>query len=147
MHPRPVRAGQRHDRLHGVDGAETRGPEGGDHGADVALPKQVVQRVEVHPAGDVRGNGVALDAEHVAHPGVRVMGLGGVGDPMVGVQLASDEQGFEVARGARRGQVTEVGRRNPNIAASPATTSFSIAAVAGPPSRAWLLGLISMVAV
>ena len=29
----------------------------------------------------------------------------------------------------------------PNIAARPATTSFSMAAVAGPPSRAWLLGL------
>jgi hypothetical protein len=32
----------------------------------------------------------------------------------------------------------------PNIAASSATTSFSIRAVAGPPSSAWLLGLISI---
>ncbi len=32
----------------------------------------------------------------------------------------------------------------PNIAARSATTSFSIAAVAGPPSRAWLLGFTSI---
>jgi hypothetical protein len=36
------------------------------------------------------------------------------------------------------------GRRN--MAASSATTSFSMAPVAGPPSRAWLFGLISMAA-
>ena len=32
----------------------------------------------------------------------------------------------------------------PNIAASCATTSFSIRDVAGPPSSAWLFGLISI---
>ncbi len=35
----------------------------------------------------------------------------------------------------------------PNIVASRATTSFSIAAVAGPPSSAWLLGLTSIAVV
>ena len=39
----------------------------------------------------------------------------------------------EVAEGALAGR--------PNMAARSATTSFSMAPVAGPPSRAWLLGL------
>ena len=34
----------------------------------------------------------------------------------------------------------------PNMAASCATVSFSIADVAGPPSSAWLFGLMSMAA-
>ena len=36
--------------------------------------------------------------------------------------------------------------RKPNMAASSATASFSITEVAGPPSSAWLFGLMSIAA-
>ena len=127
-----------------VDRSQSGAAGGGDDGADPALAEQVVERVEIHrPVGDGR-DGDRLDAEQVRHPGVGVVRVGAVGDRLARVGLPGDEQRLEVGDRAAAGEVPEVRRRTPNIAASWATTSFSIAAVAGPPSSAWLLGLTSI---
>ena len=97
-------------------------------------------RAAARPAGTV----AAVDAEHVAHALVRVVGVVAESDRLARVELAGDPERLEVGDRAAAGQVAEVLGEAEHRGQIAPTTSFSMPAVAGPPSRAWLLGLISM---
>ena len=84
--------------------------------------------------------------EHRGDALVGVVGLLRADESVLpGCNLAGDPESFEIGDGAAGGEVPEVaGPVQPNIAAISATASISIAELARPPSRAWLLGLIAM---
>ena len=103
----PVLRAQRDGQVDRVDRAEPGGAGGHHHGPDRPGPEQILQCVQVHPAGGVGGHGVPLDAEQVTHPGVGVVGVGAVGDAFAGVGFPGYEQGFQVRDGAAAGEMTE----------------------------------------
>ena len=94
--------------MHRVDRAEAGCAGGRHHRADPAARQQRIEFSDVDAAGRVGADGSTVDAEDAAHPAVRVVRLGAVGNAKTGMRFPRDVQRFEVRDRAASGEMPEV---------------------------------------
>ena len=108
-------------------------------------PEARRQRAEVHAPARAGGDRLVRDSEHAAHAGVRVVG-GGRGDDRAARGAArappTAPRGWRSC--PRRSGAPGAARRRPACPPAARPPRAPCAAVAGPPSSAWLLGLSSI---
>ena len=98
-----------------------------------------------HPPAVVGGNRCVIELQHGGDALVGVVRLLRPHNPLPRRQLPGHPKRFEVGDRAARGQVAQIELSAPaEHRGDLATASISIAELARPPSRAWLLGLIAM---
>ena len=100
--------GYRQHLVDRVDGAEAGRACCRDDRADPAASQQGVQCSDVDPPGCVGADRSALDTENAAHPAVRVVRLGAVGDAATRMRFPGHIQRLKVRDRSASGEVPEV---------------------------------------